>query len=92
MKAKARHIAYYYSVLQGPKRVSYRRSTNARRFGQLLASLNFHELRNNGCQVYLKVDYGIMDSDFGRERFTNEGKYTNRHDLKQAWLAFKEAT
>jgi len=60
-------------------------------FAQFLASLHFHDLRDKGCQVYLKADYGLMDSVWGKVRFTNEGFYTNRHDLDKAWQAFKEA-
>lgn len=62
--------------------LKYRRATNPRRMGRLIALLSFQKAE-------LKVNYPELKEEYG-EVPTNEGTYYTKKDLHRAFRAFTE--
>jgi hypothetical protein len=75
-------------VFKNNKLVSKCQTHSTRRFLKKLRTINW---KNFSPRVYLKVSYGKLLDNFGKlTNFVNEGEYTNKKDLWQAFEAFTE--
>lgn len=81
-------MKYILKVLDGRRIVRRVQTDNRRVFAQKLASLR-HKSRAE--KWYLRVNYGKRKDNFGKlVDFYNDGDYTNKKQLVQAYKAFIE--
>lgn len=79
---------FTFKVIKNNKVIQKCQTHSVRRFINRLRTINW---QNVGLKVYLRVNYGKHEDNFGKKvTFYNDGLYESKEDLWCTFNAFKE--
>jgi len=82
---------YFYKVIKNGKTIDKCQTHSLRRFRNRMSTINWKDLKKNGGEVYLKVNYGKHLDNFGKNTiFYNDGVYRDKESFHRALNAFLE--
>lgn len=81
----------FFKIIKNGRTVDKCQTHSLRRFRNKIRTINWKDLKKNGGEVYLKVNYGKHLDNFGkRTTFINDGVYEDKESFFLALNAFLE--